>query len=408
MAASSFLSHRFARAAVALLLLFLLVLATGCGSSSVQTGGYAAADGRAFWLRPKYAGQLPGSAVSLVAEPEVAIKSDDSEHALTLRPFYRLDPIDERRSHADVRRADYRLSLDHLQLGAGVGAVTWGVLESYRPTDIVNQIDFVEAPDGSAKLGQPYAEVAWVGESAALRLYYFPYFRERTFPGLRGRLRFPVTIDVDDPIYESSFGPWQPSGAARFSLSKGDFDLGVNLFTGLSREPRFIVELTSGRVAPRYDRMHQGSVDLQWTLGPFVVKGEGFVRAWTDDLRVFGGGGAGFDYTFFKLIGEADVSLAGEFLFDTRPVEAAPTFFEHDAFAGLRVALNDTASTELLAGVITDVLDLSTFTRVTIGRRFGDHWRLTLGTNLFVTAPGKLEGSFRRDNHAHARLAYYF
>ena len=386
----------------------LLVALTGCSSTNVQTGGYAAADGRAFWLRPKYPGQLPGNAVSLVAEPEVALESEDRTHTLSLRPFYRLDPIDERRSHADVRRADYRLSLDHLQLGAGVGAVTWGVLESYRPTDVVNQIDFVEAPDGSAKLGQPYAEAAWVGESAALRLYYFPYFRERTFPGLRGRLRFPVTIDVEDPIYEASLGPWQPSGAARFSLSMGDFDLGVNLFTGLSREPRFIVELTSGRVAPRYDRMHQGSVDVQWTLGPFVVKGEGFVRAWTDDLRVFGGGGAGVDYTFFKIAGEADLSFAGEFLFDTRPVQAAPTFFEHDAFAGVRLALNDTASTELLAGAITDVVDLSTFTRVTIGRRFGDHWRLSLGTNLFVTAPGKLEGSFRRDNHAHVRLAYFF
>jgi hypothetical protein len=396
------------RRSVALFALLLLATLTGCSSANVQTGGYAAADGRAFWLKPKYAGQLPGNAVSLVAEPEVAVKSESSEHALTLRPFYRLDPIDERRSHADVRRADYRLTLDHLQLGAGIGSVSWGVLESYRPTDIVNQVDFVEAPDGSAKLGQPYAEAAWVGESAALRLYYLPYFRTRTFPGLRGRLRFPVTIDTDDPIFESSLGAWQPSGAARFSLSKGDIDLGVNLFFGLSREPRFVVQLTSGRVTPRYDRMHQGSVDVQWTLGPFVVKGEGYVRAWTDDLKVFGGGGAGFDYTFFKLVREADLSIAGEFLFDTRPIAAPPTFFEHDAFAGLRLALNDTASTELLGGAITDVVDYSTFVRAQLGRRFGDHWRASAGANLFVTAPGKLEGSFRRDNNANLRIAYFF
>jgi hypothetical protein len=402
------MSGIFRRVVVVVASVLALLGLLGCSSSNVQTGGYAAADGRAFWLRPKYAGQLPGSAVSLVAEPEVAVKSESSEHALTVRPFYRLDPIDERRSHADVRRADYRLSLDHLQLGAGIGSVSWGVLESYRPTDIVNQVDFVEAPDGSAKLGQPYAEAAWVGESASLRLYYLPYFRTRTFPGLRGRLRFPVTIDTSEPIFESSLGAWQPSGAARFAVSKGDFDLGVSLFSGLSREPRFIVELTSGRVAPRYDRMHQGSVDVQWTLGPFVVKGEGFVRAWTDELRVFGGGGAGVDYTFFKLFGESDLSLATELLFDTRPITAAPTFFEHDAFAGLRFALNDTASTELLAGAITDVLDLSTFARAQLARRFGDHWRVSAGTNLFITEPRKLEGSFRRDNNANLRVAYHF
>jgi hypothetical protein len=405
MAATQQLLRRIAR--VALVVAFALV-ALGCGASNVQTGGYVAADGRGFWLKPKYPGQLPGNAVSLVAEPEVSIKTEDGDHALTARPFYRLDPIDERRSHADVRRADYRLSLEHLQVGAGVGHVSWGVLESYRPTDVVNQTDFVESPDGSAKLGQPYAELAWVDELASIRFYYLPYFRERTFPGLRGRLRFPVTIDTDSAQFESSLGPWQPSGAVRFAVSKGDLDLGLNLFTGLSREPRFIVELTSGSVAPRYDRMHQGSADVQWTVGPFVLKGEGFVRAWTDDLRAFVGGGAGIDYTFFKLFGESDLSLAGEFLFDTRPSAAAPTFFEHDAFAGLRFALNDTASTELLAGVITDVVDLSTFTRTQLARRFGDHWRLSVGANLFVTTPGKLEGSLRRDNHATARVAYFF
>lgn len=397
--------QRFTRLAI---LAWLVLLSIGCSASNVQTSGYTATDGRAFWLRPKYPGQLPASAVSLVVEPEMEIKTDNGAHTLTLRPFYRLDPIDERRSHADVRRADYRLSLDHLQLGAGVGAITWGVLESYRPTDIVNQIDFVEAVDGSAKLGQPYAEAAWVTESASLRLYYFPYFRARTFPGLRGRLRFPVTIDADDPSFDSSLGAWQPSGAARFSLSKGDVDLGFSLFTGLSREPRFVVELTSGRVTPRYDRMHQGAADFQWTFGPLVFKGEGFVRAWSEDMHVFGGGGAGVDYTFFKLVGNADVSLAGEFLFDTRPVQAPPTFFEHDAFAGVRLALNDTAGTELLAGAITDVVDVSTFVRAQISRRFGDHWRLVVGTNLFVVAPRKLESSFRRDNHALARIAYFF
>ena len=393
---------------LSVILVVLLTALTGCSSSNVTTGGYAAADGRAFWLKPKYPGQLPGNAVSLVAEPEVAVKSESSAHTLTLRPFYRLDPIDEQRSHADVRRADYRLTLDHLQLGAGIGTMSWGVLESYRPTDVVNQIDFVEAPDGSAKLGQPYAEAAWVGDSAALRLYYLPYFRARTFPGIRGRLRFPVTIDTDNPIYESGLGPWQPSGAARFTLSKGDVDFGAGLFTGLSREPRFVVELTSGRVVPRYDRTHQGSVDFQWTIGTFVVKGEGYVRAWTDEFKIFGGGGAGLDYTFFKLIKEADLSLAGEFLFDTRPLSAPPTFFEHDAFAGLRFALNDTAGTELLGGAIVDVLDYSTFVRAQIGRRFGDHWRASAGSNIFVTAPGKLEGSFRRDNNANVRLAYFF
>ena len=78
--------------------------------------------------------------------------------------------------------------------------------------------------------------------------------------------------------------------------------------------------------APFYDLMHQGSVDAQWTLGALTLKAEGFARLWGDSLRAFAGGGAGVDYTFFKIVGEADLSFAGEFLFDTRPIVAAPTF----------------------------------------------------------------------------------
>jgi hypothetical protein len=289
-----------------------------------------------------------------------------------------------------------------------VGVFTWGALESYKPTDVMNQTDFVEATDGSAKLGQPYASVGWVGDSAAVRLYYLPYFRDRTFQGIRGRPRFSVPIDTDDPIFANRNRRWQPSAAARFSLNLGDFDLGAGLFTGLSREPRFVAELTTGQISPRYDLMHQGSVDAQWTIGSLVLKGEGFVRLWGGSLRAFAGGGGGADYTFFKAAGDVDISLAGEFLFDTRPNDAAPTFFEHDAFGGVRVAINDASSTELLAGAIADVVDGSTFGRAGISRRFGDHWRISIDVNVFLGPPGKLESAFLRDDYAHARIAYFF
>ena len=375
---------------------------------AVRAGGNVAADGRVFVYDPKYAGQSRGDGVSLVAEPQLEMKSEDATHTATLRPFYRLDPTDEKRSHADLRDASYRLSTGHFQAGVGTGIFTWGVLESYKPTDVMNQTDFVEATDGSAKLGQPYGSVGWVGDSAALRLYYLPYFRDRTFQGLRGRPRFSVPIDTDDPIFANRNRRWQPSAAARFTLNLGDFDLGAGLFTGLSREPRFVAELTTGQISPRYDLMHQGSVDAQWTIGPLVLKAEGFARLWGDSLRAFVGGGAGADYTFFKLAGDADLSFAAELLFDTRPRDAAPTFFDHDGLLGARLAFNDTSSTELVAGVVVDVLDQSTFGRAGISRRFGEHWRVSLDVNVFLGPHGKLESSFLKDDYGHARIAYFF
>jgi hypothetical protein len=394
---------------LALIVVFaLLPVLVGCAAPAIQASGSVAADGRAFFFAPKYAGQDRGTGVSLVAEPQLQYKSEEGEHTATLRPFYRLDPTDESRSHADLRQASYRLSLEHFEAGAGAGLFTWGVLESYRPTDVMNQTDFVEAVDSSAKLGQPYGEIGWVGESVALRLYYLPYFRERTFQGVRGRPRFPSVIDTSAALFATKNRQWEPSAAGRFTWNAGDLDLGFGVFTGLGREPVFVAELTTGQVAPRYDRTHQASVDVQYTLGALTLKAEAFARLWSSRLRAFGGGGAGVDYTLFKLIGESDLSFAAEYLMDTRPVDAPITFFDHDVFGGVRLAINDTESTELTAGAVVDVLDGATFGRAQASRRVGDHWRVSLGGSLFLGPSGKLEGSFRRDDYLQLRIAYFF
>jgi hypothetical protein len=379
----------------------------GACAETVKTAGSVAAEGRLFAGPPRYPGQQRGDGVSLVAEPELSLASADGAHAAKLRPFYRLDPNDERRSHADLREATYKLAGEHLEASAGVGVFTWGALESYRPVDVLNQVDFVEASGYGAKLGQPFAELGWVGEAASLKVYYLPYFRDRTFPGVRGRLRFPAAVDVDRPQFETAAGPWTPSGAARFAWSVGDVDLGVGAFAGLSREPRFVAELSTGQIAPRYETMQQASLDAQWALGALNLKVEGFARRWRPG-RHFAGGGAGVDYTFFKAFAEADVSLAAELLFDARPLGAPLTFFEHDAFAGLRVALNDLANTELTAGALVDLLDATTFGRAELSRRFGEHWRAAVAANAFFGRPGPAHGAFLADDYALARLAYFF
>ena len=371
-----------------------------------SVAGFVAADGRVFVEPPKYPGQATGNGVSLVTEPRVELKSGN--HTLTVRPFYRLDPNDERRSHFDVREAKYRLSLEHFELALGSDVISWGVLEAYRPTDIVNQLDFVESYSGSAKLGQPFIEVGWVGEAASLKVYLLPYFRERTFPGVRGRLRFPATLDVDHPEYESPLRQYTPSAAARYAFNIGELDVGLSAFGGVSREPRFILELTSGNVAPRYDLSYQASADAQLTLDALTLKAEGFVRLWTNQLIAFGGAGVGADYTLYQVFDEANLTFAGEFVFDTRPLSGPITFFDHDAFAGARLAFNDVASTELNAGALIDVVDGSTFGTVEASRRLGEHWRITASANLFFGKPGKLQTSFVRDNFGQLRVAYFF
>ncbi len=395
-------------AALGVTLLASATLARPARAWEASVAGSVSAEGRLFFAAPKYAGQSRDTGASLAAEPEASVRDDDSMHKLLARPFYRVDPIDEQRTHFDVREAYYRFARGSWEASAGAGIFSWGALESYRPTDVLNQIDFVEGATASAKLGQPFVEVGYVGATSSFKLYYLPFFRDRTFPGLRGRLRFPATIDVDHASYESSLGAWTPSGAARFATTLGDVDLGVAAFSGISRDPRFVVELTTGSVAPRYDLLQQGSVDAQWSSGGLSLKAEAFVRFWSAKMRAFGGGGLGADYTFSHVGGRGDLSLAVEAFFDTRPIDAPITLFRHDVFAGFRFALDDAASTEASGGAIVDFIDGTTFGKLEINRRFGEHWRATLAGNVFLAASQNIAASFARDQHAVARISYFF
>jgi hypothetical protein len=214
-------------------------------------------------------------------------------------------------------------------------------------------------------------------------------------------------IDVDNASIDSKFGRFHPSGAARATFDLGDADLGLGLFTGLSREPRFIAELTTGQAIPRYEPIHQGSVDLQWALGVFVLKAEAFARMWRPG-EFFFGGGAGFDVRVAKLSGEAELGFAVEAFLDSRPLAAPPTFFDHDAFAGVRLSLEDEASTEFSGGALVDFFDGTTFAHLDAGRRFGEHWRLALAANAFFASSKKLEGGFAKDHFGLLSLAYHF
>ena len=69
------------------------------------------------------------------------------------------------------------------ELRVGVDRVFWGVAESQHLVDIINQVDFVEHPDGESKLGQPMVHLTWSGDWGALELFGLSGHRARTFPG---------------------------------------------------------------------------------------------------------------------------------------------------------------------------------------------------------------------------------
>ena len=384
------------------------LLALAPSSGAAELSGHIALEARTFADPPAHFRQS-GNGFSIAVQPEFYHAFGDGRQSLLFTPFLRADTADGRRTHFDVRELLYQRVFDSAELRVGIGRVFWGVAESRHLVDVVNQTDLVENVDLEDKLGQPLVNLALVRDWGTLDFFVLPGFRERTFPGRRGRLRSEPFVDTDRTGYESGAGRRRIDYALRWSHVIGDFDVGVAHFHGTSRDPRLLPVPAAGEtvLAPRYDVVRRTSLDLQATGGAWLWKIEalhesGREAAWVAWV-------AGFEYTRFGIGGSVmDLGLLAEHLFDGRG-GGAPQPFENDAFAGLRLALNDEAGTEALAGIIRDVEGDATAVNLEASRRVGEHWKVEIEARAWTGIDrGDPFFALRRDDYVQFTLSRFF
>lgn len=370
--------------------------------------GYVVAEGRFFPQAPLDSEQKRNSG-SLAVQPEY-YHEWESGSSFTFVPFARLDSVDSERTHFDLRELNYLWLTDSWELRVGIGKVFWGVTEFVHLVDIINQTDLVEDIDEEDKLGQPMLHLSVPRDWGVVDLFVLPYFRERTFPGSKGRLRFGLVIDTDNPIYESSDAQRHVDFAVRYSHTVGDWDFGIYNFNGTGREPTLAPGLDSAGqpvLIPFYEQINQTGLDLQLVAGQWLWKLESLYRTGQGDD--FWSAVGGFEYTFVRIAkSRMDLGLLYEWGFDDRRDNAA-TAFENDAMFGLRLTANDAASTEMLAGFAQDLDSSARILRLETARRIGDNWRLSLAVWAFWDLPeDDLIYSVRDDGFIQLELAYYF
>ena len=371
--------------------------------------GNIAVQGRGFWQSPQFDDQRDGD-LSLSFEPEFYKEWEGGLRAITFTPFTRLDSTDPERTHADIRAAHYLHVVGDWEWRVGLAKVFWGVTESQHLVDIINQTDLVENIDTEDKLGQPMIETTWLQDWGALQFYVLPGFRERTFPGRKGRLRTALIVDTDDPEYESGAEEYHIDWAFRLQTRFGPFDLGLSHFNGTSRAPKLLPTINSSgglEFTPVYNLIDQTGLDLQAIIGNWTWKLESILQ--TKRGRDFTAAVGGFEYTFYGIFdSSADLGILTEYHFDDRH-EDAPVGFQDDLFLGMRYVLNDVQSTEILAGGFYDLDHSSRSLRVELQRRFSDSWRLESELQIFsnVADEDPLH-AFHRDDYLQVDLAYYF
>lgn len=384
------------------------------GPATAEISGSVLVEGRGFPHPPRFAGQRRHSA-SVAFESELYLEWDDLT-SLTATPFLRIDSADPERTHGDLREFWLRMVRDDWELGAGVGKLFWGVAESFHLVDIVNQTDLVEDIDLEEKLGQPMAVLTLVRDWGYIDAVVMPWFRERSFPGRRGRLRSEPAADGDAAEYGSAAGRRRVDAALRYSGSFGGWDVGVYGFRGASRDPSFRPRVDrhgAVRLTPLYDIVEQAATDVQYTAGAWLWKLEALYRRGQRDgsgaKRPYAAYVAGFEWTLYDPFGDgADIGLLVEHLRDSRGA-AATVPFQNDIFAAARLTLNDAADTSALVGVIHDLSHGARLLTLEAGRRVGDDLTLTAEARVFEGAPvGAPLWSFRDDDMAQLSVTWRF
>jgi len=433
----------------------IALLASGAPVTAQSVTGEATAEFRLFPESPLFLDQRDEHVFgSFSVEPELAWDWDEGRYQFTFRPFARLDSHDDGRSHADIRELTIRRLGDAWTLSAGFDRVFWGVTEVNHLIDVVNQTDAVEDLDGEDKLGQPMVNVTVEGGWGALDAYWLPYFRERTFPDARGRLRGPFPVG-SSAAYEASAGQWHQDFALRWSYVWGAFDVGASFFRGTGREPTLVPEGPlmdpsgsppadpsgllmanpdgglradptrnlmaaptgslmgtpnggSFGLRPYYSVIDQTAVDVQWTGDASLLKLEAMTRAGHGG-RFFALTG-GVEYTLYQVgEGASDLGLLAEVMIDGRDDEAPPTLFDHDVFGGFRWALNDPQDSSVLGGIVVDYETGESFALLEAERRIGGDWKLELqGRFLANTDPRSTAALFSRDSYLTLRLGRFW
>jgi len=351
---------------------------------------------------------------SLRFEPEY-IHTTEQDSLFNFSALLRKDSMDDERSHVDLRELSWLTFGDDWELKLGISKVFWGVTETSHLVDIINQTDTVENIDGEDKLGQAMINLTLLRDWGILDIFLLPGFRERTFPGIDGRFRAPVKIDIDNAQYASSEGQDHIDGAIRWSHTIAEWDIGIAHFSGTSREPILVPTITTEGLVlqPLYNTINQTSLDIQATFDIWLWKLEVISNNGYDKDRYSAAVG-GFEYSFYDLSESGiDVGVIVEYQYDERDYDLSGAKLTNSVVFGSRFAFNDEQSTELLIGLSINEEAHNQFWNIEASRRIGDSWKLSIEARLLTHIDDSkpfesLLYSVRNDSFVMIELARYF
>lgn len=326
-----------------------------------------------------------------------------------IEPLVQLENPGSGRSKAEFKELLWSRRLGETTLDIGITRVFWGVAESRHLINLINPPDLAVDYTGETTLGIPLLRLDHPTDLGRVELILAPEARDPRFPGQRGRPR--TSLPVQDDVSHPDGRPL--AWAARLTLDgDGAYDAHLYHFQGLDREavltPRFPPAGPPDALIAHRHAIRQWGADLQAPIGSFLFKAEALVRSGYS--RSFGAVVLGGEYTWNGVADSpADLGLLLEYQWDNRPADAPLAPMRRALYTGLRLALNDPASTEMLFGVSHSLENSARIWRGEVRRRLGETWTVEARLDLFTqVAEEPALAGFERDSLLELRLARHF
>ena len=341
---------------------------------------------------------------SFTFSPEIFLDLQE-EGIFHFKAKLRNDQEDKERNLVDIQEFYFIDLGDAREIKYGISKEFWGVTETGHRVDIINQTDSSESFDGEDKLGQPMIKISMEKDWGLLDVYALLGFRERTYAGQDGRLRFPLVVDTNNPKYESTAKNKRTDFAIRWSHYFDNFEVALSHFSGTSREPRFIPsqKKLSG-LTPFYETIDQTGLEALYLVGSLALKLEAITRSGQEDR--FSALTAGFEYT---QIGILDSRLDLGWLFE---INHDDRIYSSPFILGTRLTFNDNFDTQLLFGVSYNNSSSEISSVIEASRRIGACCMISLESIYFGDTDKengqlKLFESFKEDNFFRIEFTYY-
>jgi hypothetical protein len=287
----------------------------------------------------------------------------------------------------------------------------------HQVVDIINQRDLAGDPAGQEKLGAAMAMASYQGESALVQAYVLPWFRPRRFPDVEQREHpFRGAIDLNDDIqYVSGAERWRPGVAVRFERSFDSANLALIQYRGYAPQPLITPDFATGKSTQLYYLVDMSAFTVQASLGRWLLKSETAyfsTRLNPDRFTAvpanYWATVSGVEYTFVRAVGDTDLGLIAEGMYDSRGNVPNGTQFQKDIFSGVRWTFNDQSDSQFLGGVVSDLDQRATIVQLQFQRRLGKHLDAQIVTRAFSAEGANALHALSDDTLVLFKLRYFF